>query len=345
MAVPEKAAGKPPRGGEATRSRHPPESKTHTSSPSKVSPGLWRAISRGLGDRAGTIPLVLALLVALSLFSAWFSEVHVGGEYSDYLQRAFSSLVTPPKVYPGLVKRHGVRFPRLLHAHGEEGFRENGERGLSEVTKALGVQSKVIESGVAGVSASINGAIGIVQIAQGAFLAAANNSSLVNDVSTSGQNSVNNLVLNLTNPSLVNPTDVEPINPVVLLNQVNSSLVSPDGLGLVTVNLSSAVNISQRSPQTVVLNTTAGNLSSKNVMPTPEFWPAAFYKPGTAAYDKRCDLGDGEWVLGTQRKNISNCPFASQKNERCAWRFAREPNYREYRWQPRGCALPEFDAR
>lgn len=347
MAVCDKAAGKAHRGGDGSRSRHPPKSEPDTSS-LRIPPALWRALSRGLGDRTGTVPLVLVLLVALSLFSSCFSEVQIEGAYSDYMQRVLSSIVNPPKVYPGLIKRHGVRFPRLLHTHGEGGVGESGDGGVGREATILGEQSAVAESAVRGLSAAMNEKIGIVQTVlnpvQGGFLMTANNSSLVDEVGTSSQVSIGNLVLNLTNPSLINLTESSLFDPLVLRSPVNSSLANLDGLSLVTLNLSTALNVSQVAPPSI-FNSTAGKLSSKAMMPSPEFWPAAFYKPGSAAHDKPCDLGDGEWVLGTKRRNISNCPFASQKNERCAWRFAREPNYRDYRWQPRGCELPEFDAR
>ncbi|GAQ80716.1 hypothetical protein KFL_000600330 [Klebsormidium nitens] len=345
----EKAAGKAHRGGDGSRSRHPPKSEPDVPSLTKMSPALWRALSRGFGDRTGTVPLVLALLVALSLFSSCFSEVQIEGAYSDYMQRVLSSIVTPPKVYPGLIKRHGVKFPRVSHAHGDGDLAEDDKGGFSREATVFGEERGVSGSAVRELSEAVREKIGIVQTvfnpAQGAFLVTANNSSLVEEVGSSGQLvSVGNLVLNLTNPSLINLTNPIILDPLVLPNPVNSSLAKHEGLSLVTLNLSSGLNVSRVTPPPVVLTSTGGKSSSKGMMPTPKFWPAAFYKPGSAAYDKRCDLGDGEWVLGPKRMNISNCPFASQTKERCAWRFAREPNYRDFRWQPRGCALPEFDA-
>ncbi|CAL9752525.1 unnamed protein product [Musa acuminata subsp. burmannicoides] len=60
-----------------------------------------------------------------------------------------------------------------------------------------------------------------------------------------------------------------------------------------------------------------------------------------------CDLSDGEWVFDDVNYPLyreDQCQFLSEQVS-CLNNGRREAMYQKWRWQPKGCSLPKFDAR
>ncbi|KAJ8506476.1 hypothetical protein OPV22_007362 [Ensete ventricosum] len=60
-----------------------------------------------------------------------------------------------------------------------------------------------------------------------------------------------------------------------------------------------------------------------------------------------CDLSDGEWVFDDVNYPLyreDQCQFLSEQLS-CLKNGRREAMYQKWRWQPKGCSLPKFDAR
>jgi hypothetical protein len=348
MGATSEAMGRPPRGPPAPSS-NAAKTNTRAANPS------WRKLKTGLAERPSTVLLCLIVLATLGLASSCFSEVQLARESSGYMQRMLSAMVSNSR-HPsgqGLVKRHAIQFPKILQGPPEHGAR-------AEKTLKDGRRMSLAAEGFSGLEGGDSGAVGItlvnrtsINLLQNDFPSRVNNSSQDDSLSII-EMGVNAAIATEGRGTQVSLTSIgnDP-NPdyhprIIEVGGKSTSVetgVSASATAMGGNLTDTGIQVSLTSIETTV-NSTASIADlpakkSKNSMPYPEFWLGAYYKGRSNA---SCDLGDGEWVLGSERLPLSDCPFASQRNERCAWRFEYEPTYRDYSWRPRGCELPAFDA-
>jgi hypothetical protein len=315
----------------------------------------------GVAERPSTVSLCLIVLATLGLASSCFSEVQLARESSGYMQRMLSAMVSNSRQpsSPGLIKRHAIQFPKILQAPPERGSR-------AEKTLRDGRRLSLAAEGFSGLEGVDSGTIGITLVNRTSVNLLLNDfPSIVNNSSQDDSLSIIQMEVNSTtrvNAAIATEgrgtqvsltsmgNDPSPdYHPSIIEMGGNSTSVETGVSATATAtggNLTDTGIAGSLTSIETTVNSTASIADqpakkSQNPMPHPEFWPGAYYKGRSNA---SCDLGDGEWVLGSERLPMSDCPFASQRNERCAWRFAYEPTYRDYSWRPRGCELPAFDA-
>ncbi|KAJ3681450.1 hypothetical protein LUZ60_015939 [Juncus effusus] len=73
--------------------------------------------------------------------------------------------------------------------------------------------------------------------------------------------------------------------------------------------------------------------------------PVPLPVPKTRNNHKICDVFDGSWVQDESYPlyNSSNCPFA-ERGFNCLLNGRKDTNYLKWRWKPKSCDLPKFDA-
>ncbi|XP_074588041.1 protein trichome birefringence-like 28 [Curcuma longa] len=73
---------------------------------------------------------------------------------------------------------------------------------------------------------------------------------------------------------------------------------------------------------------------------------AADYIPGEVSVPETCDLSDGDWVFDESYPPYreDRCEFLS-KQVSCLQNGRPDSKYQKWRWQPKNCSLPRFDAR